>query len=610
MEKYQEDLLHRHSLDMLTNLDVDKILMALRVRELIVEHDMKLIHDMKAPEKWRQIINLLKRLRSADAFWVFCHEIRSQSNELFCALHQNQGGNSDTCCPECKNDEMGSNKIIINAELIMKLSKQNVVLKKPEDILIHIKDINEKNETLKDENKLLHGYIKSLNENLNTHPNWEDQVKLQDSLLECQKQRDAFKSDLGEAKDALEAQTSELLTAKEMLNRRTLKLTETIEMLENMKSELSQAKEMLKKTESKNDTLFDQIFTLKDENKKLSDKYNDVLTEKRQVEKELQYVLHERERIMSDIDGNTLPANETPNMPVESYERFDKIRPPFKVNSCSSFCQFTNTPPNNSSASTLPRKNFKDGRSQSIDSGLTDLAENKPPPYTRAMRADSDIEKKSSYVDSMESHSRREVTLTKQNNGLGLEIIGGNKVGILISKVKPSSAASNCGLVKGMRILKVNGIDLENIAFCYVHELFKKFEKGNHVTFIVQNMPYDEYERLLEKKPYDYFHIRTIKKYIAKDADELSFQPGETLCITSTYVVTENKKSYKWKATKPHVVDTYQTSGNIPRQLSSRSPSSIEDHDYENIDRIMETNNQKYVGKFYLILDPVGEQLV
>lgn len=61
----------------------------------------------------------------------------------------------------------------------------------------------------------------------------------------------------------------------------------------------------------------------------------------------------------------------------------------------------------------------------------------------------------SSYVDSVESHSRREVTLTKQNNGLGLEIIGGNKVGILISKVKPSSAASSCGLVKGMRILKV-----------------------------------------------------------------------------------------------------------------------------------------------------------
>lgn len=257
----------------------------------------------------------------------------------------------------------------------------------------------------------------------------------------------------------------------------------------------------------------------------------------------------------------------------------------------------------------LPRKKYKEGRSQSIDSGLTDL-EDQPPSYRRAVRADSDIEKKSSYVDSVESHSRREVTLTKQNNGLGLEIIGGNKVGILISKVKPSSAASSCGLVKGMRILKVNGIDLENIAFCYVHELFKKFEKENHVTFTVQNMPYDEYERLLEKKPYDYFHIRTIKKYIAKDADELSFQPGETLCITSTYVVTENKKSYKWKATKPHIVDTYQTSGNIPRQLSSRSPSTIEDHDYENIDRIMETNNQKYVGKFYLILDPVGEQLV
>lgn len=115
MEKYQEDLLHRYSLDMLANLDVDKTLMALRVRELIVEHDVNLIHDMKTPEKWRQIINLLKRLRSADAFWVFCHEIRSQSSELFYALHQNQDGNSDTCCPECKNDEWGSSKIIINA---------------------------------------------------------------------------------------------------------------------------------------------------------------------------------------------------------------------------------------------------------------------------------------------------------------------------------------------------------------------------------------------------------------------------------------------------------------------------------------------------------------
>ncbi|XP_066912956.1 myosin-11-like [Clytia hemisphaerica] len=198
---------------------------------------------------------------------------------------------------------------------------------------------------------------------------------------------------------------------------------------------------------------------------------------------------------------------------------------------------------------------------------------------------------------------------------LGIEIIGGNKIGIFVLKVLSNSIAARQRVKKGWKILKINNQSMEKVAFCFAYEYFKKKERSSEeMKILFEHVPANRFEEILQLKPYDSFHVRALKDHTGHMEQDLSFEQGQTLMVQDSHVSITgiDGQSYCWKASVES--DNFQRiSGHIPRQIGVNSHSTVEDHVYSSADDLdgnILQHQASHEGILYTILDPVGEHLV
>ncbi|XP_057308675.1 uncharacterized protein LOC130646992 [Hydractinia symbiolongicarpus] len=210
-----------------------------------------------------------------------------------------------------------------------------------------------------------------------------------------------------------------------------------------------------------------------------------------------------------------------------------------------------------------------------------------------------------------------EITLEKKEyESFGFQMIGGNKTGIFVSAVDAWRPAEVCGMEKGWKILKINKVDLKGVAFCFAVEVLKKFSTDERITFVLEKTLITQFEDVIKRKPYDSFHVKALVPYTARCAGEMSFLSGDILCVTNSHVIVEPGQPYKWNAIKEKKGETCAISGLIPRQISSRSPTAIEEHLYteicEDLDLQTSAGDQPENGFqfYYELTQSVGQFLV
>ena len=161
----------------------------------------------------------------------------------------------------------------------------------------------------------------------------------------------------------------------------------------------------------------------------------------------------------------------------------------------------------------------------------------------------------------------------------GFQIVGGNMTGIFVKKVENWTPAYNAKIKAGWRLVKVNDMSLENVAYCYAQELMIRLSSEQETKFLFHALDYADYESIISKKPHDLFHIRALEDYNARSPEELSFKKGDIMCVTDSYHISDYKQPHRWCAQKEEM--GHQISGLIPRQLSESAKCSDLEHEYE-----------------------------
>ncbi|KAK7078591.1 Disks large 5, partial [Halocaridina rubra] len=121
--------------------------------------------------------------------------------------------------------------------------------------------------------------------------------------------------------------------------------------------------------------------------------------------------------------------------------------------------------------------------------------------------------------------------LNKSHN-LGIQMVGGNALGIFVHSVPADSPAAKAGLRPGDHILEYNGVDLRHAtAEQAALELAKPADK---VTMLVQ-YDYQRYEEI-QDKPGDSFYIRALFDRLgdAGDSTDLRFRKEDILYVDNT----------------------------------------------------------------------------
>ncbi|RNA22847.1 tight junction ZO-1-like [Brachionus plicatilis] len=175
-----------------------------------------------------------------------------------------------------------------------------------------------------------------------------------------------------------------------------------------------------------------------------------------------------------------------------------------------------------------------------------------------------------------------------RENGIGIRLAGGNKVGIFICDVQYNSPAERAGLKIGDKIIKVNGVDYT----CLTREEAVQhiLNIQNMVEMIVANSP-EEYEpNAFDPLGADSFYIRTHFNCSSKSSTDLTFRINDILHVTDTlyngvigqWVASRLDKSgeagEEAKGTVPNKVNAEQLVQTAPtiEQLYSTSEKSNE----------------------------------
>ncbi|XP_031574907.1 uncharacterized protein LOC116308585 [Actinia tenebrosa] len=130
---------------------------------------------------------------------------------------------------------------------------------------------------------------------------------------------------------------------------------------------------------------------------------------------------------------------------------------------------------------------------------------------------------------------------------LGLEVTGGNLVGIYVKELADDSVCREVGLEVGDRLFKLNSYDFTRATLDYATRIVRLLSSCTYVRIEAESDEY--YEEVLKQTPYDSVFVRTVKPYKAMSPDELSFTVGETLHIINTRAnYDQAKQLWKWVA--------------------------------------------------------------
>ncbi|XP_026862978.2 tight junction protein ZO-2a isoform X1 [Electrophorus electricus] len=121
----------------------------------------------------------------------------------------------------------------------------------------------------------------------------------------------------------------------------------------------------------------------------------------------------------------------------------------------------------------------------------------------------------------------------QKGDSVGLQLAGGNDVGIFIASVQEDSPAEVEGLRTGDQIMKVNNMDFR----CMVREdavlYLLEIPRGENVTILAQSKP-DVYKEVLESGRGDNFFIRTHFEHERESPQGLTFSRGEVFKVVDT----------------------------------------------------------------------------
>ncbi|XP_037083928.1 disks large homolog 5-like [Pollicipes pollicipes] len=154
------------------------------------------------------------------------------------------------------------------------------------------------------------------------------------------------------------------------------------------------------------------------------------------------------------------------------------------------------------------------------------------PPPPAAVHRETQHHDSSDEEEEEESGARLVYLETASSGNLGIQLVGGNAVGIFVHSVEPASAACAGGLQCGDRILEYNGVDLRHAsaeqAAC---ELAKPADK---VSMLVVNR-HQRYMQVYDQ-PGDQFYIRALFDYQPESGNgtELKFHKDNILLVDNT----------------------------------------------------------------------------
>ncbi|XP_049885521.1 tight junction protein ZO-1-like isoform X3 [Pectinophora gossypiella] len=120
----------------------------------------------------------------------------------------------------------------------------------------------------------------------------------------------------------------------------------------------------------------------------------------------------------------------------------------------------------------------------------------------------------------------------QKEGSVGLRLCGGNRSGVFVSGVQPTSPAALQGLQPADKILKVNDMEMKGVtreeAVLFLLSLQER------IDLIVQHSP-DEYNAVASgQMPGDSFHVKTHFHYTEPTDGEMSFRCGDVFHVVDT----------------------------------------------------------------------------
>ncbi|XP_078054231.1 tight junction protein ZO-3-like isoform X2 [Mustelus asterias] len=116
---------------------------------------------------------------------------------------------------------------------------------------------------------------------------------------------------------------------------------------------------------------------------------------------------------------------------------------------------------------------------------------------------------------------------------VGLQLAGGNDVGIFVSRVLDDSPAARQGIQKGDQILQVNNVSFQNLTREEAVLLMLDIPKGDVVEIKAQRKE-DIYKKMINSNVGDSFYVRTHFDHEVEGTRELSFGRGEVFRVVDT----------------------------------------------------------------------------
>uniref|UniRef100_UPI00398ED934 tight junction protein ZO-3-like n=1 Tax=Pristiophorus japonicus TaxID=55135 RepID=UPI00398ED934 len=155
---------------------------------------------------------------------------------------------------------------------------------------------------------------------------------------------------------------------------------------------------------------------------------------------------------------------------------------------------------------------------------------------------------------------------------VGLQLAGGNDVGIFVSRVLEDSPAAKQGIQKGDQILKVNNVNFQNLTREEAVLLMLDIPKGQQVEIRAQRKE-DIYKKMINSNVGDSFHVRTHFDYEVEGPHELSFRRGEVFRVVDTMY---KGKLGAWYAVRIARDFKEQDKGTIPNKNRAEQIAKVE----------------------------------
>ncbi|OXB69982.1 UNVERIFIED_CONTAM: hypothetical protein H355_000033 [Colinus virginianus] len=155
---------------------------------------------------------------------------------------------------------------------------------------------------------------------------------------------------------------------------------------------------------------------------------------------------------------------------------------------------------------------------------------------------------------------------------VGLQLAGGNDVGIFVSSVQEGSPADSQGIEEGDQILQVNGTSFQNLTREEAVQYLMKLPPGEDVTLQIQSKQ-DIYRKMITSNVGDSFYIRTHFDYEKETPSGLSFVRGDVFHVLDTMY---RGRLGSWLAVRMGRDLQEQDKGIIPNQSRAEQFASLE----------------------------------